>query len=281
MLADTVLKNPDAASTITRKTFPVTGMTCAGCAVSVESMLKSASGVIDAGVNFANQTAWAEFDEQETNPAELQKTIRAVGYDLIVDVENPSEVQEELQLKHYKEIKYRTIWASVLSLPVVIIGMLFMDMPYGTWISMVLTAPVLFWFGRNFFINAWKQASHGKANMDTLVALSTGIAFIFSAFNTIYPEFWHQRGIHAHVYYEAASVIIAFISLGKLLEERAKSNTSSALKKLMGLQPKTVKVLIDGIEQEMPVLSVIEGNIIILRPGEKVAVDGVVISGSS
>jgi len=281
MLSDTVLQNPDAASTITRKTFPVTGMTCAGCAVTVESMLKTATGVVDAGVNFANQTAWAEFNEQETTPAELQKTMRSVGYDLIVDVENPSEVQQELQLKHYEEIKHQTIWASVLSLPVVIIGMFFMDMPYGSWISMVLTAPVLFWFGRNFFINAWKQASHRKANMDTLVALSTGIAFVFSAFNTIYPEFWHQRGIHAHIYFEAASVIIAFISLGKLLEERAKSNTSSALKKLMGLQPKTVKVLIDGIEQEMPVASVIKGNIIILRPGEKVAVDGVVISGSS
>ena len=256
-------------------------MTCAGCAVSVESMLKSAAGVADAGVNFANQTAWAEYDESQTNPADLQKSIRSVGYDLIVDVEDPSQVQEELQLKHYKEVKHRTIWASILSFPVFIIGMFFMDMPYGTWISMFLTAPVLFWFGRNFFINAWKQAKHGKANMDTLVALSTGIAFIFSAFNTIYPEFWHQRGIHPHVYFEAASVIIAFISLGKLLEERAKSNTSSAIKKLMGLQPKTVRVLIDGKEQELPIASVEKGSVIILRPGEKVPVDGAVLSGSS
>ena len=192
----------------TRKSFPVTGMTCAGCAVSVESMLKTAKGVTDAGVNFANQTAWAEYDESQTNPSELQKVIRSIGYDIIVDVENPSEVQEEMQLKHYYEVKHRTIWASLLSFPVFIIGMFFMDMPYGTWISMALTAPVLFWFGRNFFINAWKQAKHGKANMDTLVALSTGIAFLFSVFNTIYPEFWHNRGVHPHVYYEAASVII-------------------------------------------------------------------------
>lgn len=277
----TTIQLPKNTADVTKKTFPVTGMTCAGCAISVESMLKSAEGVIDAGVNFANQTAWAEYDEKKTNPAQLQKAIRSVGYDLIVDVDNPSEVQEELQLKHYNEVKHRTIWASILSFPVFIIGMFFMDMPYGTWVSMVLTAPVLFWFGRNFFINAWKQANHGKANMDTLVALSTGIAFLFSAFNTIYPEFWHNRGIHPHVYYEAASVIIAFISLGKLLEEKAKSNTSSAIKKLMGLQPKTVRVVLQGKEQEISIASVEIGSVIILRPGEKIPVDGAVVSGDS
>jgi len=264
-----------------RKTFPVTGMSCAGCAASVESMLKSAAGVVDAGVNFANQSAWAEFDEAVTSPKELQKAIQSVGYDLIVDVEDPAAVQDDLQLKHYRDIKHRTIWASALSFPVFLIGMFFMDMPYAAWISMVLTAPVLFWFGRSFFANAWKQARYRKANMDTLVALSTGIAFIFSAFNTIYPEFWHQRGIHPHVYFEAASVIIAFISLGKLLEEKAKSNTSSAIRKLMGLQPKTVRVLVNDIERELPIAQVEKGNIIIIRPGEKIPVDGLVLSGSS
>ena len=281
-----VLKNSDAQTI--RKTFPVTGMTCAGCAVSVESMLKSSSGVIDAGVNFANQTAWAEYNENQTNLSELQKSVRSVGYDILIDVENPSEVQEELQLKNYLKIKRRTILAALLSLPVVIIGMFFMEQPgergglaNGNWISMFLTAPVLFWLGRSFFINAWKQARHGKANMDTLVALSTGIAFIFSVFNTVYPEFWHQRGLHPHVYYEAASVIIVFISLGKMLEEKAKSNTSSAIKKLMGLQPKTVRILVNDTEQEIPVKSVAPGNIIIVRPGEKIPVDGTLTSGSS
>lgn len=264
-----------------KRTFPVTGMTCAACAVSVESILKSSPGVNDAGVNFANQTAWAEYNENETNPSELKKNIQSIGYDILVDVGNSSELQEELQVKQYANVKHRTIWASILSLPVVIIGMFFMDLPYGAWISMVLTTPVLFWFGRHFFVNAWKQAKHGKANMDTLVALSTGIAFLFSAFNTVYPEFWHIRGLHPHVYYEAASVIIAFISLGKLLEERAKSNTSSAIRKLMGLQPKTVRVIAGNKEQEISISSVIEGNIIIIRPGERIPVDGIVISGSS
>lgn len=280
-LSAETLSAADRSASVTRETFPVTGMTCAGCASSVESMLKSAPGVLDAGVNFANQTAWAEFNAVETNPSVLQRSIRAIGYDLIIDAENPSEVQEELQIKRYKEIRQRTIGASIFAFPVFIIGMFFMNMPYAAWTSMVLTAPVVFWFGRNFFFNAWKQATHGKANMDTLVALSTGIAFLFSAFNTINPEFWHARGIHPHVYYEAAAVIIAFILLGKLLEERAKSNTSSAIKKLMGLSPKTVRVLTDGKEREIPIAAVEIGDTIILRPGEKIAVDGTVVSGAS
>lgn len=146
---------------------------------------------------------------------------------------------------------------------------------------MVITAPVVFYFGRNFFINAWKQAKFGKANMDTLVALSTGIAFLFSAFNTFFPEFWYSRGVHPHVYYEAATVVIAFISLGKLLEEKAKSKTSSAIRKLMGLQPKSVRVIMDGSEVELSVSQVTIGHIIVVRPGEKIPVDGVVRSGSS
>jgi len=266
---------------IQRKSFPVTGMTCAGCAISVESILKSVPGVCDAGVNFANSTAWASYDDTLTNPKTLQNAVRAVGYDLIVDAEYPAKAQEEAQHKIYLEVKQRTIWSSIFALPVFLIGMFFMDMPYSKWISMFLTIPVVFWFGRNFFIGAWKQARYGKANMDTLVALSTGIAFIFSAFNTIDPDFWHRRGIHPHVYFEAAAVIIAFISLGKLLEEKAKSNTSTAIKKLMGLQPQTVRVIINGTEQEMPIESIVAGDVIVVRPGDKIAVDGVVNSGSS
>jgi P-type Cu2+ transporter len=264
-----------------RETFPVLEMTCAACAVSVESMLKSTAGVKDAGVNFANQTAWVEYDIKLAKPADLQNSVRSIGYDLVVDVEDPQAVQEEAQRKHYEAIKKRTIWSTILSIPVVIIGMFFMDMPYGSYISMVLTAPVVFYFGRNFFINAWKQARHRKANMDTLVALSTGIAFLFSVFNTFFMDFWHARGMHAHEYFEAAAVVIAFISLGKLLEEKAKSNTSSAIKKLMGLQPKTVRMITDGVEQEVPIAMVKVGYKIQVRPGEKIPVDGVVFTGSS
>jgi Cu2+-exporting ATPase len=174
----------------------------------------------------------------------------------------------------------------------------FMDWTPGRWISLVLSLPVLFYFGRHFYVNAWKQARHGQSNMDTLVALSTGIAFLFSLFNTLFPQVLLSRGYEVHVYYEAAVVIIAFVSLGKWLEERAKSNTSTALKKLMGLQPKNVHIWMakdsadrsslsdnfdvqQGEEQVMPLKWVKEGQIIIVRPGEHVPVDGQVIFGES
>jgi len=263
-----------------KESFPVTGMTCASCAASVESVLKHTEGVFDASVNFANSSVLVEYDK-ELSPNQLQNALREVGYDIIIDAEDPSEVQQELQQKHYQDIKNRTIWSAILTLPIFVLGMFYMQWEPSKWISLVLAFPILFWFGRSFFINAFKQAKHGKANMDTLVALSTGIAFIFSVFNTFFPEFWLSRGIEPHVYYEAATVIITFISLGKLLEDKAKSNTSSAIKKLMGLQPKTLKIIENGEEKEVPISSVQVGQTILVRPGEKIPVDGEVSKGSS
>lgn len=273
-------KQSDKQEEIIRDSFPVTGMTCAACASSVESILSHTDGVNKATVNFASSTVLVEYNKSVTHD-DLQKALQAVGYDIIVDVEDPSAVQQEIQEQYYQEVKIRTIWSAILTLPVFVLGMFYMDWVPGRWISLVFTIPVLFWFGRNFFINAFKQARYGKANMDTLVALSTGIAFIFSLFNTLFPEFWHARGIHPHVYYEAATVIITFISLGKVLEEKAKSNTSTAIKKLMGLQPKTLKVIMDGEEVEMPIASVQKGYTILVRPGEKIPVDGEVVEGNS
>jgi len=157
-----------------------------------------------------------------------------------------------------------------------------MHMPYGNEIMWLFSTPVVLWLGKDFFVNAWKQAKHRSANMDTLVALSTGIAYIFSVFNMLFPEFWLERNLEPHVYFEAAAVIIAFILLGKLLEEKAKGNTSSAIKKLMGLQPKTV-VLIhpDGTEKQVAIDDVNVDDVILVKPGEKIAVDGMVTSGNS
>lgn len=272
---------PVGKSKLVKQSLPVLEMTCAACAVSVESMLKATAGVKEAAVNFANQTALVEYDPAIARPVDLQNAVRSIGYDLVVEVDDPQAVKEEAQRQHLNEVKTRTIWSLILSAPVVVISMFFMDLPYGNYISMALSAPVIFYFGRTFFIHAWKQARHGRANMDTLVALSTGVAFVFSMFNTFFPEFWHNRGLHAHVYYEAAAVVIAFISLGKWLEEKAKSSTGSAIKKLMGLQPKSVWALIDGAEKEIPIASVQVGYKLLVRPGEKIPVDGVVTSGSS
>jgi Cu2+-exporting ATPase len=263
-----------------KKAFPVTGMTCAACASSVESILTHTEGVYNASVNFASSSVLVEYDKA-LSPNDLQNALRAIGYDLIVDVDDPSAVQQELQQKHYQDIKNRTTSSAILTLPIFILGMFYMNWEPGKWISLVLTLPILFWFGRSFFINAFKQAKHGKANMDTLVALSTGIAFVFSVFNTFFSEFWLSRGMEPHVYYEAATVIITFISLGKLLEEKAKSNTSSAIKKLIGLQPKTLKVIENGEEIEVSISAVKVGQTILVRPGEKIPVDGEVLKGNS
>lgn len=265
-----------------KEEFPVTGMTCASCANSVESMLKAQPGVTDASVNFAGNTAFVEYDPKTTTPDDFKKIIQSIGYDLIVDKVNATQLTEDIYAKTYKQLKFNTISAAILSTPVVVIGMFLMDEgPFVNWIMMALTAPVLFWFGRNFFINAIKQAKHFRANMDTLVALSTGIAFLFSVFNTLYPEFWHKRGLHAHVYYEAAAVVVTFILLGKLLEERAKSNTSAAIKKLIGLQPNTVTLVDKGIYREIPVAEVKAGNLILVKPGDKIPVDGKIRNGVS
>lgn len=269
-------------NTITQ-TFPVLGMTCASCAGSAESIVKYQEGVVNASVNFATGNLTVEYLPNMTDATKLQKAVQSIGYDLLIEDETKQqETLEAIHEKKFKELKTKTIWAIILSLPVVVIGMFFMDMPYGNEIMWAFSTPIVLWLGRDFFTNAWKQAKHRSANMDTLVALSTGIAYIFSVFNMLFADFWHQRGLHAHVYFEAAAVIIAFILLGKLLEEKAKGNTSTAIKKLMGLQPKTVIVIqADGTEKQTAIDEVNAGDIILVKPGEKIAVDGMVTSGSS
>lgn len=266
-----------------RKNFPVLNMSCASCAVSSESALQNIPGVIDVAVNYANATAQVEYIPTLTNPQQLKEALQSAGYDLMIDeTDEAKDSLEEIHKKNADRLKRKTIWAIIFSLPTVIIGMFFMDMPYANYISWALATPVILIFGRQFFINAWKQLKHRSANMDTLVALSTGVAYIFSVFNTVYPQYWESRGFESHVYFEAAAVIIAFILLGKLLEERAKGNTSSAIKKLIGLQPKTVTVVHEGGHQmEMPISKVKAGDILLVKPGEKIAVDGMVDSGSS
>jgi len=264
-----------------RKIYPVTGMSCAGCAISVESMLKTVKGVTDAGVNFANSTVWVNFDGDIVTELQLRDSVRAIGYDLIIDAENPQSLAEQKKNEHQKELFLRMVLSAILSLPIVVLGMFFMNWEYTPWISMIIATPVIFWFGRSFFINAYKQTIHLKANMDTLVALSTSIAYIFSVFNTVYPEFWHSKGLHAHVYFESASVIITFILLGKWLEERAKGKTSSSIKKLMGLQPDTVWLVQGNEIVEVPTSQIVKGDTILIKPGARIPVDGAVIEGNT
>jgi len=282
-LAVKAIRDVGYGVTTAKATLPVLQMTCASCAVSVESMVKAQPGVVNAAVNYAAATLNVEYLPNMTHLEELRKAVQSIGYDLLLDTSsNPAESLEDIQRKNYRLLVRRTLGAGLLSIPVVVIGMFFMEMPYANEIMWVLSTPVVAWFGKSFFINAWKQAKHRSANMDTLVALSTGVAYLFSVFNTVFPEFWHSRGLHAHVYFEAASVVIAFILLGKLLEEKAKSGTSSAIKKLMGLQPKTVLIVHDGGHTtEMAIEQVKVDDTLLVKPGEKIAVDGQVTSGSS
>lgn len=266
-----------------KKTFPVLHMSCASCASSVQSMLNVQKGVVNASVNFAASNVLVEYIPGDVDFLALRTAIQSIGFDLLIEEkEKTAERLEDLQQKNTEALKNRTIGAILLSLPVFLIGMFFMDLPYANYIMWIFSTPVVVWLGRSFFINAWKQARHRKANMDTLVAVSTGIAYLFSVFNTLFPEVWHQRGLHAHVYFEAAAVVISFILLGRLLEYRAKGSTASALKKLMGLQPKTVTVEnADGSLVQKDIAMVKPGEIILVKPGEKIALDGTVIIGSS
>ncbi|NLX66416.1 MAG: copper-translocating P-type ATPase [Bacteroidales bacterium] len=266
-----------------KQTFPVLGMSCASCASSAQTIVQHEPGVVSASVNFGTGNLTVEYQPGITDITKLQKAVQGVGFDLLVEDETTQqETLENIHAEKFQKLKKKTIWAIILALPVVVIGMFFTDMPYANQIMWLFATPVVFWLGKDFYLNAWKQARHRSANMDTLVALSTGIAYLFSLFNMLFPDFWLQRGLHAHVYFEAAAVIIAFILLGRLLEEKAKGNASTALKKLMGLQPKTVTVVRRfGIEEQVNIEEVNVDDIIVVKPGEKIAVDGVVTSGNS
>lgn len=271
--------------TTVKKSFPVLNLSCASCAGSTETILATQLGVLSATVNYANESAAVEYIPGITDAQRLKAAVQSIGYDLMVDESTEAaESLEGIQQAHFKSLRWRTISAILLSIPLLAIGMVpaFMHQAWANYAMWLLATPIVFIFGRQFYIGAYKQAKHRSANMDTLVALSTGVAYLFSIFNTLFPDFWHSRGVHAHVYFESAGVIITFVLLGKLLEERAKGNTSSAIKKLMGLQPKTVTVVHqDGHQAETPVANVNVGDTLLVKPGEKIAVDGLVVSGNS
>lgn len=266
-----------------KQTFPVVGLGCASCAAKVNSVLNGQKGVVEANVNLAAATALVEYDPKECSAESLKAAVRAAGYDLIIDVaeDKTEEVVEQAHADKYKLLKRQTTGAVILSAVIMVSGMLWMDSIVIKYLEWILSSIVIFFFGRNFYVVAWRQLKHCSANMDTLVANSTGIAYLFSLFNLFFPGFWRSRDIEPHLYFEAASVIIAFILLGRLLEERAKQKTSSAIKRLMGLQPKTVTV-ISGVEERIvPIEEVRPGDVISVKPGERIAVDGTVSEGES
>lgn len=266
----------------TKRSYPVTGMSCASCAMGVEKKLANQKGVKSAVVNFADKSVMLEFEITTTDAQSLKQSVQEIGYDMLIEEEQKAkEIQEEAQNIHYKQLKKNTLFAWIFSLPIMVISMFFMHLHYLNIVMLLLSLPVLLIFGKDFFINGYKSVTKGSANMDTLVALSTSIAFIFSTFNTFFPQFWVDRGVEPMVYFEAATMIIAFVLLGKLLEEKAKGKTSASIKGLMGLQANHATLIINSNTQIVSISAIKKGDLIRVKPGEKIPVDGIIKTGNS
>lgn len=272
--------NPD----ITIENVHVNGLSCVVCASTLEKILNHMEGVEDAKVNFASSTAEIRYQPDKITIQLLKKSAISAGYDLIIeDVESELEYyKEESDKKQSKGKVVNTVFAVLFSIPIVLLSMFITGVDNSEYIMWLFATPVLFVFGRQFFISAWKQAKNKTVNMDTLVVVSTSIAYLFSVVNTLFPEYLLEKGLEAHVYFESVAVIISFILFGKMLEERARGKTSTAIKKLMGLQPKFVlRKKLDGGEENVEVALVRVGDILLVKSGEKVPVDGELIDGYS
>jgi Cu2+-exporting ATPase len=258
-------------------------MSCAGCAANVQKTLRQQTGVKNANVNFAAKTVSVEYNTSLTGAEKLRDAIRSAGYDLIVASEESGEKLEEEEKRQYRRLKNLLIIAVPLSAALMILSMTpLMHQQWSKPVMAILATTVLFICGSRFFTGAYKQAKHRRMNMDTLVVLSTATAYLFSLLTLFFPQFQIRHGLHADVYFEAVAVIITFVLLGKLLEERAGQKTSASVKKLMGLQPKTATIVReDGGLEEIPIKDICPEDILWVKAGEKIAVDGVIIEGHS
>ena len=271
---------PEISKNIEALEFPVEGMTCASCAVNVEKALSEVNGVQKASVNYASNTAFVEIDKELVNAKVLKKAVSNAGYTLLADDNQVDNLKERKSVRQ-KRLRLRFFISLVFTLPVFVIGMFFMHMPYGNYISLGLTLPVMLIGGAEFFPRAWKQLTHFTANMDSLVAMGTGSAFLFSTVNTLFPQLLTERGLHADVFFESAAVVITLVLLGRLWEEGAKEKTSDAITKLMGLQPVSARVRRSGEEIEIPIFEIEVGDLVVVRPGERIPVDGRLVEGMS
>ncbi len=271
-------------------TLKLRGMSCAACANSVEKAILSVPGVQEGRVNFAVEQATVIYDRQQTNLDAIEKAVSEAGYQAfpLQEQELATEDQAERKLRsaESRQLQRKVIVSGVLSVLIVIGAMSAMlNLPLrgldNPWIQLVLATPVLFWCGGSFFRNAWKALKHRTATMDTLVAIGTGAAYSSSLVATVFPSFFTAQGLMPEVYYEAAAVIITLILLGRLLEYRARGRTSDAIHKLIGLQAREARIVHNGREMEVPIQAVQIGDVVVVRPGEKIPVDGEVIEGSS
>lgn len=265
-----------------KKTIAVTGMACAGCAANVERRLNQLDGIQSASVNFAARTALVEYDPKVITPAMMKSEIIKAGYDLVID---EGESVEAIERTAYRRLVRKVITSWLLALLTMSLSMNWLDTgstDSANQLMLVLALANIVYCGNMFYSNTWKQLRHGSANMDTLVAMSTAISFLFSVFNTFCGEsFWGSRGIENHTYYDASVMIITFVLTGRMLEERAKKGTASAIRALMGLAPKTAHVVNGNDVDDVPIATLEKGDTIEIRQGEKVPVDGIVTTGEA
>lgn len=275
-------------------TLKLQGMSCAACAKNIEDAIRSVEGVNECSVNFGAEQATIAYDSRKTNLAEIQQAVDDAGYsaqpmqeNVLADEEDADQRERQVQNRKLR----RKVWVACIISAVLVIGSLpaMLGLPIP-WIPMelhdpltqlILTTPVLFWCGASFFIHAWKALKRHTATMDTLVAIGTGSAYLYSLFPTFFPQWFIAQGLAPDVYFEAACVIIALLLLGRLLEHRAKGRTSEAIRKLIGLQARTARVIRQGQEMDVPIAEVTVGDLVIVRPGEKIPVDGEIIEGRS
>lgn len=265
-----------------KKTIAVTGMACAGCAANVERRLNQLDGIESAAVNFAARTALVEYDPQVITPKTMKEEIEKVGYGLIIDEDESVTAIEQTE---YRRLLKRLITSWILALLTMCISMGWLNIgskDVANQTMLIIALVNLVYCGRQFYVNTWHQLRHGMANMDTLVAMSTFISFVFSVFNTFWGDsFWGSRGIVNHTYYDASVMIITFVLTGRALEERAKKSTASAIRALMGLAPKTAHLVNGDQTVDVPIATLERGDIIEIRPGEKMPVDGTVTTGEA
>lgn len=265
-----------------KKTIAVTGMACAGCAANVERRLGQMDGVAKASVNFAARTALVEYDPQITSPQAMKEEIRKAGYDLVID---EGESLEAIERTAFSRLKRQAAASWVLAALVMCVSMGWLNVgnkDAANQVMMLLAALNLVYCGRRFYTSAWRQTVHGTANMDTLVAMSTAVSFAFSVFNTFWGDgFWASRGLDNHTYYDASVMIVTFVLTGRVLEERAKHGTAAAIRSLMGLQPKTARLVSGSETVDVPISTLEKGDVIEVRPGDKVPVDGTAAGGEA
>lgn len=265
-----------------KQTIPVIGMACSACSANIEKKLNTLKGVNSASVSLPGRSALIDFDPQVISLEKMKAEINALGYDLVIDKETSVE---EIEKREYVLLKRKTVLSWLFSIAVMCVSMRWIDLgsrDIANQVALLIALANMLYCGRQFYVSSFRQLRHGSANMDTLVALSTGIAFLFSAFNTFWGDaVWASRGVVWHTYFDASVMIITFVLTGRLLEEKAKDGTASSIRQMMGMAPKTAHIVDGDKIEEVPLSTIEVGDVLEVRPGEKVPVDGEVIWAES